>query len=64
MTKEFLSKENAQFEEHDVTQDREALKEMVEVAGVRTVPVITGCGEVIVGFNKEKILEMVKCVKS
>ncbi|MFC1856316.1 glutaredoxin family protein [Thermodesulfobacteriota bacterium] len=64
MAKEFLSKENVEFTEFNVMEDREALKEMTAVSGVRTVPVTTGCDKVVVGFNKDELTEIIKCVKS
>ena len=50
------------FEELDVTKDKDALAEMLYISGARTVPVITGCGEMIVGFDKEKIIKMIDCI--
>ena len=64
MAKEFLSKEDVQFEAFDVSKDQDALAEMLKISGSRSVPVITGCEEVIVGFDKEKLSQMINCVKN
>lgn len=63
MAKEFLSNENVKFDYIDVTQDGDALEEMVNLSGSRSVPVISGCGEVIVGFDKGRLTKMVECVR-
>jgi glutaredoxin 3 len=41
----------------DVTQDKEALKEMIDKTGSMAVPVIDIDGEVSVGFDKKWILQ-------
>jgi len=52
--KEFLSKNNVQFVERDVTRDKEALSEL-EKLGVMTTPVILIDGEVVVGYDVSKL---------
>ncbi len=56
--KQFLKEKGVEFEEVDVSQDKEALKEMVEKTGQMGVPVVDIDGKAVVGFNKEKILEL------
>ena len=63
MAKEFLSQKGYPFTEYDVTKDRAALDEMVKISGARSVPVITACNEVMVGFDKTRIEQMVSCIK-
>ena len=53
--KEFLSKKGIQFIAYDVTQDRDALQEMVKISGARSVPVISARGEVMVGFDPNRL---------
>ncbi|MFH1453516.1 MAG: Uxx-star family glutaredoxin-like (seleno)protein [Armatimonadota bacterium] len=55
MAKEFLSRNNIDFENKDVSSDREAAREMIEKSNQRAVPVIDVDGKLIVGFNKEAI---------
>ncbi len=53
--KRWLDKHQVEYQEVDVSQDQEAQKEMVEKTGQMGVPVIDIDGELIVGFDKEKI---------
>jgi glutaredoxin len=55
MAKEFLSQQGVPYKDFDVTRDREALNEMVRISGARSVPVITALDEVIVGFDKGRL---------
>jgi glutaredoxin 3 len=63
MAKEFLSQKGFQFTEYDVTKDRAALDEMVKISGARSVPVISACNEVMVGFDKTRLEQMLSCIK-
>ncbi|MDI6761400.1 MAG: glutaredoxin family protein [Thermodesulfobacteriota bacterium] len=63
MAKEFLSQKGYAFTEYDVTKDRAALDEMVKISGARSVPVIAACNEVMVGFEKNRIEQMLSCIK-
>jgi len=63
MAKEFLSQKGYLFTEYDVTKDRAALDEMVKISGARSVPVITACKEVMVGFDKTRLEQMLSCIK-
>jgi glutaredoxin 3 len=63
MAKEFLSQKGFKFTEYDVSKDRAALDEMVKLTKARSVPVITACGEVMVGFDRTRLEQMVSCIK-
>jgi glutaredoxin 3 len=63
MAKEFLSQKGYAFTEYDVTKDRAALDEMVKISGGRSVPVIAACNEVMVGFEKNKLEQMLSCIQ-
>ena len=63
MAKEFLSQKGYTFTEYDVTRDRAALDEMVKISGGRSVPVIAACNEVMVGFDRTRLEQMVSCIK-
>ena len=52
-----------QYTELDVTHDRSALDELVQVSGVRSVPVITCGGDVLVGFDPGRLQSIVNCAK-
>jgi len=53
--KEFLSRRGIEFEDFDVTQDRAALLELVQTYRSNTTPTIVIDGEVIIGFDPERI---------
>lgn len=53
--KEFLKDNNIDFEDIDVSQDKAQLDEMIKKSGQMGVPVITIDDKVIVGFDKQKI---------
>ncbi len=63
MAKEFLSQKGFVFTEYDVTRDRTALDEMVKISGGRSVPVISACNEVMVGFERNRLEQMLSCIK-
>jgi glutaredoxin len=63
MAKEFLSQKGFKFTEYDVTKDRAALDEMVKISGARSVPVIAACNEVMVGFERTRLEQMLGCIK-
>lgn len=46
-----------------MTKDRAALDEMVKISGARSVPVIAACKEVMVGFDKTRLEQMLSCIK-
>ncbi len=58
--KQFLKKHNIEFEEVDVSEDKVAQEEMIKKSGQMGVPVVEIDGEIIVGFNKNKISELLK----
>ncbi len=53
--REFLSRRGIEFEDFDVTQDRAALLELVQTHRSNTTPTIVIDGEVIIGFDPERI---------
>ena len=54
-TKQFLKENNIIFEDIDVSLDQQAAKEMIKKSGQMGVPVLDIDGEIIVGFDKERI---------
>jgi len=63
MVKEFLSQKGYKYTEFDVTKDRAALDEMVKISGARSVPVISACNEVMIGFDRNRLDQMLSCIK-
>ena len=54
-TKQFLKDNNITFKDIDVSANQTAGEEMVQKSGQMGVPVLDIDGEVIVGFDKERI---------
>lgn len=61
--KEYLKANNISFQELDVTTDLTAQKEMIEKSGQMGVPVADIDGEIVVGFDKERIERILKIKK-
>ena len=55
--KQFLKDSNIEFEDIDVSADQQKSEEMVKISGQMGVPVLDIDGEIVVGFDKEKIKE-------
>jgi len=58
--KNFLKEHNIQFEDIDVSQNELAQKEMIEKSGQYGVPVVDIDGQIIVGFDQDKIKKLLK----
>ena len=58
MAKDFFNANNIAYTEHNVASDMEKRKEMVEKSGQIGVPVIIIGSELVVGFNKPKIVQL------
>jgi len=60
LAKDFLKENKIEFEDVNVQQDQSRAKEMIEKSGQQGVPVIDIDGKIIVGFDKEKIKELLE----
>ena len=58
--KEYLKEHDIEFEDIDVSVDEKARDEMIEKSGQMGVPVVDINGEIVVGFDKEKISRLLK----
>jgi len=58
--KNFLKQQNIEFEEVNVLDDEAAKEEMIKKSGQYEVPVVEIDGEIIIGFDKERILKVLK----
>lgn len=56
--KDFFTANNVAFQDFNVATDLEKRKEMVDMTGQMGVPVIRIGDDVIVGFDEEKIKEL------
>jgi glutaredoxin-like YruB-family protein len=53
--KQFLKENNIPFEDMDVSSDQQAGEEMIRKSGQMGVPVLDIEGEIIIGFDKDRI---------
>jgi glutaredoxin-like YruB-family protein len=53
--KQFLNENNVPYESFDVSSDQQAAEEMINKSGQMGVPVIDIEGQIIVGFDKDRI---------
>lgn len=58
MAKEFFQKNNISYTEYDVGRDLEKRQEMIEKSGQMGVPVIMVGTDLVVGFNKPRLAEL------
>lgn len=56
--KEFLKEKNIKFEEVDLSQDEKAKEEVIKKSGQLGVPVVEINGEMVAGFDKKKICQL------
>ena len=57
-TKQFLKENNVEFEDIDVSTNQQATEEMMEKSGQMGVPVLDINGVIVVGFDKDKISQL------
>ena len=58
MAKKYLSEIGIQYTEYDVSRDRQAADEMVNLTGQMGVPVIVVDGQIIVGFDRPRLEQL------
>ena len=58
MVKDFLKSKGINYSDYNVGLDLEKRKEMVEISGQMGVPVVKIDKDIIVGFDQEKIEEL------
>ena len=63
MVKEFFKENDINYDEKDVSQDAKAREEMVSKSHQLGVPVIDVDGEMIVGFDKDKLSQLLDIKK-
>jgi len=56
--KKFLKEKGIDFSDIDVSSDEKELQEMIDKSGQMGVPVININGEIVVGFDRNKIIEL------
>ncbi len=58
MTKEFFAEHDVQYVNYDVSKDLEKRQEMFEITEQMGVPVIVIGEDVVIGFDEEKLSEL------
>ncbi len=58
MAKDFFKENNIAYTEHDVAADIAKRQEMIDKSGQLGVPVIIIDSDLIVGFNKPKVAQL------
>ncbi|MES2014786.1 MAG: glutaredoxin domain-containing protein [Patescibacteria group bacterium] len=58
MTKEFFGEKGIQYTNYDVSKDLEKRQEMFNITSQMGVPVIVVGDDVVIGFDKEKLSEL------
>lgn len=61
--KGYLQKNGVTFEDIDISKDEQQLQKMIKDSGQMGVPVVDIEGEIIIGFDKEKIDRLLKIGK-
>ena len=56
--KEFFKEHNIEFQEFDVFTDAQAREEMIHKSGQLGVPVIDIAGQIVIGFDRSKIKQL------
>ncbi len=58
LTKQFLTENNIPYEDIDVSVNQLAAQEMISRSGQMGVPVVDIDGQIVVGFDKNKIKQL------
>ncbi len=58
MAKDFFKEKNVEFTDFNVAEDNTKRQEMIQKSGQMGVPVIQIDNNLIIGFNKPKIVEL------
>ncbi|MFP4539667.1 MAG: glutaredoxin family protein [Candidatus Paceibacterota bacterium] len=58
MAKDFFKERGIEYKDYDVSEDAERRQEMIEKSGQMGVPVIFIGDEMIIGFDKDKVAEI------
>ena len=62
--KGYFKKNDIDFEDIDISKDESQLQKMIKDSGQMAVPVVDIDGEVIIGFDKQKIDALLKINKA
>lgn len=60
LAKHYFAENNIEYINYDVSVDQAKRAEMVEITGQLGVPVIKIESDIVIGFNKEKLAELLE----
>lgn len=60
-TKEWLAEHGCDFRELDITDDVEALREWRRLSGGAGVPVVAHGTDLVIGFNPDRLQQLLDC---
>jgi glutaredoxin len=60
MAKDFFRQQSIAYKEVDVAEDLGGRQEMIEKSGQLGVPVIDVAGQIIIGFDKPRLTELLE----
>ncbi|MBI2063632.1 MAG: thioredoxin family protein [Candidatus Yanofskybacteria bacterium] len=63
MAKEYFKKNNVEYTEYDVAEDAVKRQEMIDKTHQMGVPVIMIDGQIVIGFDREKIAGLLNIKK-
>ena len=58
--KEFLKEHNIEFDDIDISKDEKVKDDIIKRSGAIGAPIIEVDGEIIVGFDRAKIVKLLK----
>lgn len=58
MAKDWFNENNVEYTEYDVSADAEKREEMMKKTGQMAVPVIDVEGEIVIGFDRPKLSQL------
>jgi glutaredoxin-like YruB-family protein len=56
--KRLLEEHEIEYTEHDVSEDEDAAERLIRLSGQTGVPVLDIDGEIVVGFDRARIVEL------
>ena len=62
--KQFLTQRGVPYTEFNVMEDDKALEEMVQLTGARSVHVIVCGSDVLIGFSRSRLEQIIECAQS
>ncbi len=61
MVKNWLRKQNCDFDELDITSDVKLLREWRALTGDVGVPVVAHGNDIVIGFNEDRLAQLLDC---